>query len=81
VDATSTPYQQHGWDIHALCSRGGRAARALTGIASGSAGHAEYQVQHTPDEHAQTRPREDVQREVRTEIQARQAYRGSQCPS
>ncbi len=40
-------------------------------------GHAEYEIQHTPDKHAQTRPREDVEGKVRTEISARQAYRGS----
>ena len=44
------------------------------------AGHAEHQVEHAPDEHAETRPRDDVQWEVRAEVQARQADHGGQCP-
>lgn len=47
------------------------------GCTEAGTGHAEYEIQHTPDKHAQTRPREDVEGKVRTEISARQAYRGS----
>src|SRR5262249_13417104 len=36
------------------------ASSPRSSTSSGSAGHAEYEVQHAPDEHAQTRPREDV---------------------
>ena len=35
------------------------------------AGHAEHQVEHAPDQHAETRPGDDVQWEVRAEVQAR----------
>jgi transposase len=35
------------------------------------AGHAENQVEHAPDQHAETRPGDDVQWEVRAEVQAR----------
>jgi heme A synthase len=35
------------------------------------AGHAENKVEHAPDQHAETRPGDDVQWEVRAEVQAR----------
>src|SRR5205814_1834249 len=38
------------------------------GSAGSDAGHAEDQVEHAPDHHAETRPREDVQWKVRAEV-------------
>src|SRR5436190_22606359 len=38
------------------------------GSAGSDAGHAEDQVEHAPDHHAETRPGEDVQWKVRAEV-------------
>jgi hypothetical protein len=50
------------------------------GSAGTDAGHAEDQVEHAPDQYAETRPRDDVQWKVRSEVRTRQADRGGQCP-
>lgn len=50
------------------CARAASPLPAGAGSTGSGAGHAEYEVQHAPDEQAQARPRDDVQGEVRTEI-------------
>src|SRR6185437_6815180 len=50
------------------------------GSAGTDAGHAEDQVEDAADEHAETRPSDDVQWEVRAEVHTRQADCGGQRP-
>ena len=87
IEALDEPGEIEGSQVQQVSTPAARGGEGLNspeviraGSAGAGAGHAEHEVQHTPDEHAQTRPRGDVQREVRPEVHTRQADRGSQGP-